>query len=59
MKISGFAFETTDWAEVEPTAHAGETGEARWRTRHFGDVRVRIFAYSAGISRTTGARRGT
>ena len=30
--------EATDWAEVEPTVHAGETGEERWRTRHFGDV---------------------
>ncbi|MCX6603160.1 MAG: DHCW motif cupin fold protein [Acidobacteria bacterium] len=48
MKIPGFAFETTDWDAVEPTVHAGETGEALWRTRHFGDIRVRIVEYSPG-----------
>ncbi len=48
MKIPGFAFETTDWEAVEPTVHAGKTGEARWRTRHFGEIRVRIVEYSAG-----------
>lgn len=48
MRLPGFAFETTDWNAVEPTVHAGETGEALWRTQHFGDIRVRIVEYSAG-----------
>lgn len=33
---------------MEPIVHAGHTGEALWRTQHFGDIRVRIVEYSAG-----------
>ena len=47
MKIAGPPFGTVDWNTVERTAHAGESGEALWRTRHFGDVRVRMLEYSA------------
>ena len=28
--------------------HPGETGTARWRTRQFGDIRVRVVEYSPG-----------
>jgi len=38
----------TDWSLVERTQHPGETGVAYWRTRHFGDVRVRMVEYTAG-----------
>jgi hypothetical protein len=48
MKIADLPFGTVDWNEVEVTTHAGVTGEARWRTRRFGDVRVRMLEYSAG-----------
>jgi hypothetical protein len=48
MHIPGIPFQTTDWAEVEPIAHEGETGIAYWRTRQFGDVRVRLVDYSPG-----------
>lgn len=48
MKISNVPFGTVDWSEVERTTHAGQTGEAHSRTRHFGDVRVRMLEYSAG-----------
>ncbi len=52
MKLSTIPFCTTDWSTIEPTRHAGEVGEALWRTQHFGDdaqpVRVRIVEYSAG-----------
>jgi hypothetical protein len=48
MHISKIPFETTDWANVEPVAHPGETGVAHWRTRQFGDIRVRIVEYSPG-----------
>jgi hypothetical protein len=50
MKIAHLPFGTTDWSQVEITTHAGATGEARWRTRHFGDVRVRMLEYSPGYS---------
>ena len=48
MKIENLPFGTTDWSQVEVTTHAGITGEARWRTRRFGDVRVRMLEYSPG-----------
>ena len=46
MRLTDVAFGTTDWQEVEPTLHPGVTGTASWRTRHFGDVRVRLVDYS-------------
>ena len=48
MKLSGIPFGTTDWSAVERTEHRGERGVAYWRTRHFGDIRVRMVEYSAG-----------
>lgn len=46
MKMSDIPFGTTDWAGVEPTEHKGETGVAHWRTRQFGNIRVRMVDYS-------------
>ncbi len=46
--MTGIPFGLTDWAEVEPTEHKGMTGIATWRTRQFGDLRVRVVEYSAG-----------
>ena len=48
MRLPDIPFQITDWASVEPTEHAGEKGVAHWRTRQFGDIRVRIVEYSAG-----------
>ena len=48
MKRSGIPFGTTDWSGVERTEHPGETGVAHWRTRHFGEIRVRMVEYSPG-----------
>jgi hypothetical protein len=48
MRIADLTFGTVDWNRVESTTHAGLHGEARWRTRRFGDVRVRMLDYSAG-----------
>jgi hypothetical protein len=48
MRIADLPFGTVDWSRVAPTTHAGTRGEARWRTRQFGDVRVRMLEYSAG-----------
>jgi len=48
MKIADLPFGTVDWNVVDPSVHAGATGEAHWRTRQFGDVRVRMLEYSAG-----------
>jgi quercetin dioxygenase-like cupin family protein len=46
--IENLAFGTVDWSEVEVTSHVGAAGEARWRTRRFGEVRVRMLEYSPG-----------
>ena len=48
MKIPAFPFTVTDWAQVEPTVHNGETGLAYWRTLNIGDVRVRHVEYTPG-----------
>ena len=48
MQIDGIPFGTTDWSSVPATRHAGETGEALWRTRQFGEIRVRLVDYSPG-----------
>lgn len=48
MQISEIAFGTTDWSAVEATEHKGETGAATWRTRHFGQIRVRMVNYTPG-----------
>lgn len=48
MNIDNLPFGITDWATVQPTEHAGETGSAYWRTQQFGPIRVRMVEYSAG-----------
>ncbi len=46
--MTGIPFQTTAWSDVEPTQHPGERGVATWRTRQFGEIRVRLVEYSAG-----------
>lgn len=48
MTLTNIPFGTTDWAQIAPTAHAGATGVAHWRTQQCGAVRVRMVDYSAG-----------
>ena len=48
MQLSDIPFGTTDWSSVEPTQHKGDSGMAIWRTRQFGDIRVRMVDYSPG-----------
>ena len=48
MKISAIPFGTTDWSSVERIEHKGERGVAYWRTRQFGDIRVRMVEYTPG-----------
>lgn len=58
MKIANLPFGTTDWNAVEVTTHAGTTGEARWRTRQFGEVRVRLLEYTAGYRANHWCQKG-
>jgi len=48
MQLTDIPFGTTDWSKIEPTVHSGEAGIALWRTRQFGNARVRMVEYSAG-----------
>ena len=48
MKMLEFPFQIVDWANVETTEHKGETGFAYWKTKMFGDFRVRMVEYTPG-----------
>ena len=48
MKLPTSPFTVTDWSQVAPTIHPGETGKATWRTLYIGDLRVRMVEYSPG-----------
>ena len=40
----------TDWTQIAATEHPGDSGMALWRTRNFGDIRVRMVEYSPGYA---------
>ncbi len=46
MKLPTSVFTTIEWSTITPTIHAGETGQAEWRTLELGNVRMRYVAYS-------------
>ena len=48
MRMSNIPFGATDWSQVQPTEHPGETGMAYWRTRNFDAIRVRLVEYTPG-----------
>ncbi len=48
MKMADIPFQTVDWKTVEATEHPGTAGKALWRTRQFGEIRVRMVEYTPG-----------
>lgn len=48
MKMPRTPMSITDWADLIPSEHPGDSGVALWRTRTFGDIRVRMVEYSPG-----------
>jgi len=58
MKIENLPFAVTDWSTVPSERKPGETGWADWRTRMFGDVRVRMLEYSPGYLADHWCRKG-
>jgi quercetin dioxygenase-like cupin family protein len=48
MLMKEFQFGITDWSQVTPIEHKGETGTATWRTCQCGDIQVRMVSYSPG-----------
>lgn len=48
MNINDLPFGVTNWSEITPTTHTGDVGFASWKTKNFGDIRVRFVEYSVG-----------
>ena len=48
MKISDIPFGVTDWSTIAAVDYPGVTGQATWRTREFGNLRVRMVEYAPG-----------
>jgi hypothetical protein len=48
VKIADLPFGTVDWSSVPRERKSAEAGEAWWRTRQFGDIRVRMVEYTPG-----------
>ena len=48
MNMLPLSMSITDWSQVTPSEHPGEKGLALWRTRTFGDIRVRMVEYTPG-----------
>ena len=48
MKLTNIPFETTKWADVPHSEHAGSRGVAIWRTLERGDLRIRVVEYTPG-----------
>ena len=58
MDIRDIPFGITDWAQIEPSEHQSESGMAYWRTRQFGNIRVRMVEYSAGYRADHWCKKG-
>jgi hypothetical protein len=50
MKMPGLPMSITDWDQISPSKHPGETGFALWKTQAFGEIRVRMVEYSPGYT---------
>jgi hypothetical protein len=48
MQMTEIPFGVTDWATIEEIEHPGESGTSFWKTRDFGNIRVRMVRYSPG-----------
>jgi quercetin dioxygenase-like cupin family protein len=51
-------FTAIDWTAIAATEHPGVSGVATWRTRQFGELRVRLVEYSPGYVADHWCRKG-
>jgi hypothetical protein len=58
VNLSDIPFGVTDWQHIDPIEHAGEVGVARWRTKQFGMIRVRLVEYTAGYQADHWCQKG-
>jgi quercetin dioxygenase-like cupin family protein len=48
MKINNIPFNVINWPDIDSEEHPGITGKAMWRTKIFGNIRIRMLEYSPG-----------
>ena len=48
MKIPPFNFQTLNWNSVPKEQKTAESGTVFWRTKHVGEIRVRMVEYGPG-----------
>jgi hypothetical protein len=58
VELTNIPFGITDWQQVQSTDHAGRRGLARWRTKQFGAVRVRMVEYTPGYEADHWCQKG-
>lgn len=58
MEMKNIPFGTTNWSDIPPTEHKGETGMALWRTQQFDAIRVRLVEYSPGYRADHWCKKG-
>ncbi len=58
MDMKNIPFGITDWSQIAPTEHKGDTGIATRRTRHFDSLRVRLVEYSPGYLADQWCKKG-
>ena len=58
MDMKSIPFGITDWSQITPTEHKGETGVATWRTQQFDTIRVRMVKYSPGYKADHWCKKG-
>jgi hypothetical protein len=58
VNLSDIPFGVTDWQQIDPVEHAGDVGVARWRTKQFGTIRVRLVEYTPGYQADHWCKKG-
>ena len=58
MEMKNIPFGTTNWSDIAPTEHKGESGMALWRTQQFDAIRVRLVEYSPGYCADHWCKKG-
>jgi hypothetical protein len=48
MNINNIPFNVINWEDIDPVEYHGIKGTALWRTKIFGDIRVRMLEYCPG-----------
>jgi hypothetical protein len=58
VNLSDIPFGVTNWQQIDPVEHAGDVGVARWRTKQFGTIRVRLVEYTPGYQADHWCKKG-